>query len=358
MNIDDLVRPSIKKIHIYEPGQEKEGYLKLASNENPYLPHPRVVQAVVAELARANRYPLSGSPELTRALAAQHGVEANEVMVGNGSNEIIDLLVRAFVQEGQNVVFPAPSFIVYALIPLICGVEGRGVLCQDYRLDLPAMRAAMDAHTRMVFVCNPNNPTSTYVTAGEVDAFLEGLPEDVLVVVDEAYIDYVNARDYPDSLALRRRRNTVVTLRTFSKFHSLAGLRVGYALADPVVVDVLHRVRQPFNVSRLAQAAAMAALGLAGEIRPQAREVMAERERVRAVLLELGAACPPSQTNFLFIDLGDSRLDLHDALYARGIIIRRMGQFGSTTNSYRVSLGTPAENDRLIAAFREVLGTS
>jgi histidinol-phosphate aminotransferase len=356
MNIEDLVRPSIKQIHIYEPGQEQEGYIKLASNENPHAPHPRVVEAVVAELARANRYPLSGSPELVRALARRHDVETGEVMVGNGSNEIIDLLVRAFVQPGQNVVFPTPSFIVYALIPLICGVEGRGVLCKDYRLDLAAMRAAMDAQTRMVFVCNPNNPTSTYVTAAQLDAFLEDLPENVLVVMDEAYVDYVDAADYPDSLALRQRRNTLVALRTFSKFHSIAGLRVGYAIADPAVVDVLHRVRQPFNVNRLAQAAALAALGVADEIRPRAREVIAERERVGAVLRELGVACPPSQANFVFADLGDSGLDLHEALYAHGIIVRRMGQFGSTTNSYRVSLGTRAENDRLIAALREVLG--
>jgi len=356
MNIEELVRPSIKKIQIYEPGQEKDAYIKLSSNENPYAPHPRVVSAVVAELARANRYPLSGSPSLVNALASHHGVSPAEVMVGNGSNEIIDLLVRAFVQPGENVVFPTPSFIVYALIPLVCGVEGRGVLCKDYRLDLPAMKAAMDAKTRMVFVCNPNNPTSTYVTAAELDAFLDGLPEDVLVVMDEAYIDYVDAPDYPDSLSLRRARNTLITLRTFSKFHSIAGLRVGYAIADPVVVDVLHRVRQPFNVNRLAQAAALAALDVAEEMRPRAEEVMKERERVGGVVRELGVACPPSQTNFLFVDLGKSTTDLHAALYERGIIVRRMGQFGATANSYRVSLGTPAENDRLIAALRETLG--
>lgn len=355
MDIESLVRPYLKDIMIYEPGIDKEEHVKLSSNENPRGPHPRVVEAVTNMIKNANRYPPSGSPVLTAALAKKHGVDKSEIFVGAGSNEIIDLLVRAFLAPDENVVYPVPSFIVYGLIAKICGCSGIGVDCKDYRLDLPAMRAAVNDKTRMVFVCNPNNPTSTYSTAAEVHAFLDGLREDVLVVMDEAYIEYVDAGDYPDSIALRKKRNTIIILRTFSKFYSLAGVRVGYAIADPGVVSALHRVRQPFNVSRVAQVAALASLECAEELRPMVDETIVERNRVRIEALKLGMTCPPSQTNFVFVDLGDSTLDLYDALYESGVIVRRMGQFGSSKNTYRVSIGTPEENDALIAALRKAL---
>jgi histidinol-phosphate aminotransferase len=355
VDIDRFVRPGILDLKRYEPGEDHPGAIKLSSNENPRGPHPAIVEAVTAALAEVNRYPVSGSPELTRALAAHHGVTPDEVMVGNGSNEIIDLLVRAFVAPDENVVFPVPSFIVYALIAKICGVEGRGVPCRDYRLDLPAMAAAMDARTRMVLVCNPNNPTSTYNTSAEMDAFLRAVPDDVFVVMDEAYIDYVDASDFPDSLALRKSRNGLIILRTFSKFFAVAGIRVGYALADPKVIDTLHRVRQPFNVSRLAQAAGMGALACAAELKPVAAEVIAERTRVRDAVLALGLTCPPSQTNFVFVDLAGDDLDLFGELARRGVVVRRLGQFGAARAMYRITIGTRAENDRLIAALDHVM---
>jgi len=306
----------------------------------------------------ANRYPASGVPELTKALADRHGVSPGEIMVGNGSNEIIDLLVRAFAGPGLNVVYPRPSFIVYGLIPSICGCQGIPVDCVNYRLDLKAIRRAINKNTRLIFICNPNNPTSTYVTDEELGAFLDQLPEDVLVVMDEAYVDYVDAPDYPDSLELRARRNTIVTLRTFSKFYAVAGLRVGYAVADPAVIDILHRVRQPFNVNALATAAALAAIEHTTDLRPMADETIRERRRLRSVLLELGYTCPPSQTNFVFSDLGESSFDLYSALIEHNIIIRRLGQFGASRNAYRITVGTPEENDLLIAALRTVAGAS
>ena len=356
MDIKKLLKPYLRDIMIYEPGMDKEEHVKLSSNENPRGPHPRIVAAVTNMLKDANRYPPSGSPELTRALAGRHGVDASEIMVGNGSNEIIDLLVRAFVNPDENLKYPVPSFIVYALIAKICGCKGIGVDCKDYRLDLAAMKKAVNDKTRMVFVCNPNNPTSTYVTAAELDEFLKGLREDVLVVMDEAYFDYVAVDDYPDSETLRKKRNTIIILRTFSKFYSLAAIRIGYAIADPEVVMALHRVRQPFNVNRIAQVAGLAALECMDELRPMAQETIAERERVRQVALELGMACPPSQANFVFVDLGESTLDLYQALYEHEVIVRRMGQFGSSKNTYRISIGTKEENDRLIAAMRAVYG--
>jgi histidinol-phosphate aminotransferase len=191
----------------------------------------------------------------------------------------------------------------------------------------------------------------------EVREFLRELPPDLFVVMDEAYIDYVDAQDYPDSMQLRREYPNLVILRTFSKFFAVAGVRVGYAMAHRDVVDVLHRVRQPFNVSRLAAAAGMAALQCYEELAPLARETIAERERMRGEVLKLGLVCPPSQTNFLFVDLGASELDLFSELQRRRLIVRRLGQFGSSRNSYRITVGTPDENDQLIRALREVVSS-
>jgi histidinol-phosphate aminotransferase len=358
MEIERLVRPHLRDIMVYEPGMDEEGYAKLSSNENPRNPHPQVVEAVMSAAANANRYPMSGSPELVHALADYYRVSANEIMVGNGTNEIIDLLVRAFVGRDENVVFPVPSFIVYPLVCKQCEINPVAVDCKDYRLDLPGMRAAVDDKTRMVFICNPNNPTSTYNTAAELAAFLDGLPEDILVVLDEAYYDYVDAPDYPESTSLRKYRNTIVILRTFSKFYSLAGVRVGYAIADPGVIKALHQIRQPFNVNVVAQAAGVAALNVIEELKPLARETIEERQRVREVMLELGLVCPPSQTNFVFVDLGERTVDLFATLYDEGVVVRRMAQFGGSRNSYRISIGTVEENDRLIQATRKVLGNT
>jgi histidinol-phosphate aminotransferase len=354
VGIEKRVRPNVREIERYQPGENHAGAIKLSSNENPRPPHPKIVAAVTAALNESNRYPESGSPDLTRALAAHHRVTPDEIAVGNGSNEIIDLLVRAFVEPHENVVYPVPSFIVYGLIPKVCGCKGTAVACRDYRLDLPAMRAAVDANTRIVFVCNPNNPTSTYVTAKEVADLVGALPSDVLVVMDEAYIDYVDAPDFPDSLALRRQHDNIVVLRTFSKFFSIAGVRVGYAIAHPVVIDALHKARQPFNVSRLAQAAGMAALACGKDLEPFARETIAERARVRDAIVALGLTCPVSQANFVFVDLGASPTDLFEALLKRDVVVRRLGQFGSARNTYRITIGTPDENDRLIEALRAV----
>lgn len=356
MDIEKLVKRHLRDIMIYEPGIDEDGHAKLSSNENPMAPHPHVVEAVTNMLKDANRYPPSGSPDLVAALAGKYGVTPQEIMVGNGTNEIIDLLVRAFVHEDENVIYPVPSFIVYGLVCKQCDVSGVGIDCKAYRLDMPAMRAAVNDKTRMVFICNPNNPTSTYTTASELDAFLDGLPEDILVVIDEAYHDYVDANDYPDSLALGKHRNTIIVLRTFSKFYSLAAVRIGYAIADPAVIKTLHQIRQPFNVNRVAQAAGLAALEVADELRPMARETIEERGRVREVMLSLGLGCPVSQANFVFVDLGDRTTDLFQEMYDRGVVVRRMGQFGSSRNTYRITIGTVEENNRLIAAARAILG--
>ena len=267
MDFKKLMQPHLKSVKPYVPGKPVEELrrerniegeiIKLASNENPYQPLEEIKRMIIEELDHINRYPNSGSHYLTLELSEKLGLDQGQIFVGNGSNEIIDLLVRAFVRHNEDVIYPFPSFIAYPLIIHQAGVGEVKVPLSDFTLDLVAMRNAITNNTKMVFICNPNNPTGTYVPEGDVILFLEGIRKDVIVVFDEAYFEYVTAEDYPDSRKLLERFRNIVILRTFSKAHSLSGVRVGYAMADPELVTVLHMVRQPFNGNRLAQAARM-----------------------------------------------------------------------------------------------------
>lgn len=366
MNLDKLAKPFLKDLIPYKPGkpieqlQRERGIkgtpAKLASNENPYPPQSKIRQALIAAVGEINRYPESGAPELTEKLAASLSVSPAEVFVGNGTNEIIDLLVRAYVQPDENTVYSGLSFVIYKLVSKQCGVGGIEVPIRDFKHDLPAMARAINDKTRIVFICNPNNPTGTYNTAKEIDAFLADAPEDLLVVIDQAYLEYVTAPDYPDWRTLREKHENVVSLRTFSKVYSLAGLRVGYAVADRRVVEILNKMRQPFNVNRLAQAAAVAALESRDEMAAYVRETIGERERMRSAMLEMGCECPASQTNFLFVAVRGFTGDLCRGLEDLGVIVRPMGQFGGLADSFRVNTGSPAENTRFLEALQAVLG--
>ncbi|MFQ5510340.1 MAG: histidinol-phosphate transaminase [Candidatus Krumholzibacteriia bacterium] len=365
VDLDKLARPFLRGIIPYKPGKpieqaQREGrssqpVIKLASNENPYPPAARIKQALVEAIESGNRYPESGAPELTRKLAKAHGVEMEEVFVANGTNEILDLLVRAYVDTGENCVFSQLSFLIYDLVCQQCGVGRVAVPCRDYTHDLPAMAAAINDKTRIVWICNPNNPTATYNDTRQVEAFLREVPDHTLVVLDEAYHEFVTAPDYPDSLALRRLQENLIVLRTFSKFYSLAGLRIGYALADPRVVGILHKMRQPFNVNRLAQAAAMTALDCRAELSGVISEIVAERQRMREAILSLGCTCPASQTNFLFVVPDSFSGDICGRLEEQGIIVRPMAPFGAPENSFRVNMGTPDENTRFMDAIEALL---
>jgi histidinol-phosphate aminotransferase len=366
MDLDRLAKPFLKNITPYKPGkpieqlQREKGLAvtpaKLASNENPYPPHAKIRQALVEAIGDINRYPESGSPELVEKIAGLLSVSKSEITVGNGTNELIDLLIRAYVESDENCVFSALSFAIYKIVSLQCGVKGIEVPVRDYRHDLEAMARAIDAKTKIVFICSPNNPTGTYSTAAEVDLFLSRVPDHVLVVFDQAYIEYVRAADYPDTLALRRKWESIVSLRTFSKVYSLAGLRIGYAVADPRVIESLNKMRQPFNVNRLAQAAALAALECREETAAYVDETIRERERMRRALLDIGCRCPESQTNFLFVSVTGVSGDICKGLEDLGVIVRPMAQFGDAGNSFRVNTGTPQENDRFIDGLRKVLG--
>src|SRR5499426_3182908 len=264
-----LANEHILGIAPYEPGKpigelERElgitDVIKLASNENPLGPSERVLKAIADALPNLNRYPDGSGYYLRQALGRRHGLSAEHIVLGNGSNDLIELLVRAFLRPGEEAVIPHPSFVVYPMIVQAVGGIRVVVTLKDYRLDLDAMARAMTPMTKMVFIANPNNPTATIVTANEVEHFMARVPDRAIVVFDEAYIEFAQGPDLPDAINYVRHGRRVVVLRTFSKAASLAGLRVGYGVGDADCIALLNRIRQPFNVNSLAQAAALAAL--------------------------------------------------------------------------------------------------
>jgi histidinol-phosphate aminotransferase len=358
-----LANEPILDIHPYQPGKpieelERElgipGAVKLASNENPFGPPPGVLEALRNALSGLNRYPDGSGHYLRHALAKAHGVSPESIVLGNGSNELIELLARTFVRPGEEVVLPHPSFVVYPSIVQAVGGIRVVVSVKDYRIDLPKMRRAITALTKMVFVANPNNPTGTIVTAEEVDKFLDKVPDHVIVVFDEAYYDFAAGPDFPDVLGHLRHGKRVVVLRTFSKMASLAGLRVGYAVADPDCIALVNRIRQPFNVNTLAQVAALAALADESHVR---RSVEAVREGVRSLaasLTSLGVRHAPSRANFILAEFDDAAR-VYEELLKLGVIVRPMGSFG-LERALRLTVGTPEENARLVNGLRTVLG--
>jgi histidinol-phosphate aminotransferase len=365
MDFKKLMQPHLKNVKPYIPGKPIEELrrerniegeiIKLASNENPNQPLEEIKRAVIEELENVNRYPESGCHYLTVDLAEYHGLEQGQIFVGNGSNEIIELLVRAFVRPDENVMYPYPSFIAYPLIIHQAGVGEIKVPLDGYTLDLSAMKKAVNSKTKMVFICNPNNPTATYVPESEIVDFLEGIRKDIIIVFDEAYYEYVTAGDYPDSTSLLERFENIVILRTFSKVHSLSGVRIGYAMAATDLVTILHMVRQPFNVNRLAQAAARAAIKFSGHLADRIAENNSERERLTHQIRSMGMDVPESQTNFLLAVPKGGESDIVDKLMDLGIIVRSGAPWGLGKESFRVSIGTPAENDMFLEGLRQVL---
>ncbi|MBI2524903.1 MAG: histidinol-phosphate transaminase [Candidatus Rokubacteria bacterium] len=360
---ESLANDHILGIAPYEPGKPIEELerelaikdaIKLASNENPLPPSERVQKAVAAALGQLNRYPDGGGFYLREALARRHGVKPDDIVLGNGSNELIELLVRAFVRPGEEVVIPHPSFVVYPMIVQAVGGIRVVVTLKEHRLDLEAMGRAITPMTKMVFIANPNNPTATIVTAAEVEEFMARVPDRVIVVFDEAYIEFAQGPDFPDTLAYLREGRKVVILRTFSKAASLAGLRVGYAVAAPDCVALLNRIRAPFNVNSLAQVAALAAL----EDDAHILECLRMNEAGRAFLYDefasLGLRYTPSRANFILVDVGRNAMDVYGRLLREGVIVRPMTSFGME-NALRVTVGTPEENRRLMKALRKVL---
>jgi histidinol-phosphate aminotransferase len=363
----DLVpRREVLDLSAYVPGKpplllESElgvrGAIKLASNESPLGPSPRAVAAIAAGLRDLNRYPEGTSLALRRALAARHGVEPEQIVVGSGSNEIIELLAHILLGPGDQAVIADPTFPMYFPAIRITGGEAVRVPVRDLRHDLEAMAAAIGPRTRLVFVCNPNNPTGTMVTAAEVERFMELVPRGVVVVFDEAYHEYVQHPDYPRTLAYVTAQKPVAILRTFSKIYSLAGLRVGYAITRPDLASLLHRVRMPFNVSTLGQAAALASLDDPHQVERAVSINEDGKRHLTAALSALGCVVVPSEANFLLVRLPCPSVPIAAALERTGVIVRPMATFRLSAEYVRISVGLQPENERLVAALGTALGT-
>jgi histidinol-phosphate aminotransferase len=360
---ESLANEHILGIAPYEPGKPIEELerelgiqwaIKLASNENPLSPSDRVQKAIAAALPNLNRYPDGSGFYLRHALAKRHNVAPEQIVLGNGSNELIELIVRGFLRPGEEAIIPHPSFVVYPMIVQAAGGIRVVITLKDYRLDLDAMARAVTPLTKLVFVANPNNPTGTIVTAAEVERFIAGLPPTVIVVFDEAYIEFAMGPDFPDTLSSVRQGRKVFVLRTFSKASSLAGLRVGYGIAQADAMALLHRVRQPFNVNSLAQAAALAALEDDGHILECVRMNEAGRHFLYDEFTGLGLKYVTSRANFILVDVGRSAHEVYQRLLREGVIVRPMTSFGMET-ALRITVGTPEENRRLIKALRKCL---
>jgi len=361
---ESLANEHILGIAPYEPGKpieelERElgihNAIKLASNENPLAPSDRVQRAILATLSHLNRYPDGSGFYLRQALAKKHGASPDQIVLGNGSNELIELLVRAFLRPGDEAVVPHPSFVVYPMIVQAAGGVRVMVMLKEHRLDLEAMARAITPMTKVVFIANPNNPTATIVTADEVERFMTRVPERTIVVFDEAYIEFALGPDFPDTLNYVKQGRKVAVLRTFSKAASLAGLRVGYGVADADAIALMNRIRQPFNVNSLAQAAALAALEDDGHILECVRMIEAGRHFLYDEFKTLGVQYVPARANFILVDVGRSAADIYQKLLHEGVIVRPMTPFGMET-ALRITVGTPEENRKLVKALRRVLG--
>ncbi|MEP6696785.1 MAG: histidinol-phosphate transaminase [Pseudonocardiales bacterium] len=353
------LRPVLEGLRAYKPGRNPADIarefglaaaVKLASNESAYGPLPSVQAVIAAATADINRYPDMAAAELTAALAKHCAVSADELAIGCGSVGLYQQLLAAVAGPGDEILHAWRSFEVYPILVALTGATAVPVPLRQATHDLTAMAEAVTDRTRMIFVCNPNNPTGTAVHGSELERLLDTVPDDVLVIVDEAYREFVTDPDVPDGLVLASERDNVAVLRTMSKAYGLAGLRVGYCVAAPAVIEALRKVQLPFTVSSLAQAAAVASLAAEDELLDRVRRTVAERARVTGALRELGTDVPDSEANFVWLGLGGRAMPFAASCERRGVIVRPFDGDG-----VRVTIGTPEENDRFLAIVAQVL---
>ena len=350
-----LAVPGVRGLVPYEPGKpieelERElgvtNAIKLASNENAYGPSPKALAAMSQALTQVARYPDGGAFALKRALAEQLGVGLGQITLGNGSNDVLELIARTFLSPGEVAVCDQYAFAAYPISVRGIGAQMVMVPAREYAHDLVAMAAALNATVRMVFLANPNNPTGTWFTVDELEQFLDACPKSTIVVLDEAYFEYVTETDYPDGRTLLARHANLIVVRTFSKVHGLAGLRIGYALSVAPLAELMNRLRQPFNVNGVGQAAAVAALGDRAYVEQMVAVNQAERKRLRSAICDLGLTVLPSVGNFLCIKVGDA-LRVYQALLRKGVIVRPLVPYGMA-HHLRVTVGRPEENARFV----------
>ena len=326
--------------------------IKLASNENPLGPSPLAVQAIAENAAQVHRYPDSNAYYLKTELAEHLGVSPEHLILGNGSNDVLQLIAEAYIAPSDEVIYAEGAFVVYSLVTKLCSATAVVVPMVKDTHDLSAMAAAITDKTKVIFIANPNNPTGTMVTANETAAFMERVPEDVLVVFDEAYYEYVARSDYPQTLPyVLEGRNFIIT-RTFSKIYGLAGLRIGYGIAPPPLVEMLNRVRQPFNCSLVGQAAARAALKDTAHVKESQENNTSGKVFLYKAFDSMGLRYIETEGNFIMLHVEQSGAEITDALLKQGVIVRPMAGYGYPY-AVRVTIGTQAENERLIKALEK-----
>jgi histidinol-phosphate aminotransferase len=362
MSIYELLPPNIRRIHPYIPGKpieevERElglSAVKMASNENPLGPSPVALEAIRQHLAQAHRYPIGDGFYLRRKLAERLGVPMEEIILGSGSTDIIELVARTFLTSADDVITARQSFVMYTLAVQEMNSLMIYVPLKHDAYDLEAILDSLTPRTKVIFLANPNNPTGTMVKAEEIDQFLKQLPSQIITVLDEAYYEYVQDPEYSHSLEYVRQRKHVIVLRTFSKIYGLAGLRVGYGIAHPDLVNCLNKVRSPFNTTSVAQAAALAALDDEEHVKRSIQSNKLGYEYLVSELNRLGVRFVPSVTNFTLVDVRRDSLETYQRLLERGVIVRPLKSYGFPT-ALRVTIGTPQENAKFIRALEEVL---
>jgi histidinol-phosphate aminotransferase len=358
-----LALATVRGIAPYQPGKpieelEREygvrSVVKLASNENPLGPSSLVIEAAHMALGNIARYPDGSGFALKAALSLHLGVSADQITLGNGSSDLLEFAARVLVSREHEVIYSQYCFALYPLFTQVLGARGQAVPAKNFGHDLEAMAKAVNKQTRLVYIANPNNPTGTWLRSDELEAFIAAMPEYVLVVLDEAYCEYVDADEYPNSLIWLDRYPNLIVTRTFSKAYGLAGLRVGYALSHRDVADLMNRIRPPFNVNSLALAAATAALQDQKHIQRSCAVNRAGMAQLVAAFTALGLDYIPSVGNFVAVDVGQSGAEIYEALLRRGVIVRPMAGYGLPRH-LRVTVGQEEENARFIQVLEVTL---
>ena len=353
----------IKDLVPYIPGKPVEelerelgikGAIKIASNENPLGPSPLAIKAVSKHLSEANRYPDSDCFYLKQKLSSFLGVKSGNLILGNGSNEIIEIVARTYLSESDEAIFAEHAFIVYPIVTQAVGATSVVSPVSDLTHDLEDIAARVTSKTKIIFLANPNNPTGTIFNRNQFEWFLENVRQDIIILVDEAYFEYVDSEDYPNSLEYHDRRPTLITVRTFSKIYGLAGFRIGYGVASKDMISYLNRVREPFNVNSLAQIAAMAALDDVDHVKNSKQINNMGLKYLCEELDNLGISYTPSYTNFILIDLKEDPSRVYNELLKKGVIVRPVGGYGLNTH-LRVTVGLEVENRRFIESLKKVL---
>ena len=358
-----LIKENIAKIGTYQPGKPieelKREYgikeaVKLASNENPLGPSPKAVEAIMASVNGINRYPDSHGFYLKEKLSQKLGVKSDSIFLGNGSDEIIQLIAQAFLLPGEEVIMGDPTFSFYQMV--VVAAEGKEVRVplKNFSYDLSSMADRITPQTKLIFINTPLNPTGTIVKEKDFEEFLEQVPSDVILVLDEAYGEYATDKSFPDFLSYLGSSKKMFILRTFSKIYGLAGLRIGYGIAQPYLVSCLNKIKGPFNTNSLAQEAALAALDDEEHLKKSLANNQDGLTYLYSELDKLGTEYIPTQANFFLIKIGENALGVYEALLKEGVIVRTMTGYG-LHNYLRISVGLPAENEKFIKALKEVV---